>query len=145
MIHCGFADKIYAFLYHSLKVNPEYENQSNAKQANAFYGIETTGITNELTAFEGKIRTEKSAQRKSRILSQPYPAAGSSTGNIKTGVQSPAATTQSNAVKYGTLPVTCTIQMVSIDRFEVVPSKYLGPVIDVFKTIPTRRYGKLIH
>lgn len=129
----------------SLKVNPEHALQSNAIQARAFYGNETTGITNGLTAFEGKIRTEKPVQRKSRILSQPYSAAGSSTGNINTGVQSPAPTTQSNAVKYGTLPVTCTIQMVSIDRFEVLPSKFHGPVIDVFKTIPTRRYGKLIQ
>lgn len=41
------------------------------------------------------------------------------------------------------MPVSCTVQMVSIDRFEVVPSRYHGPLIDIFKKIPTRRYGKL--
>lgn len=117
------------------------ENQSEAIEAKAFYGKGTVGITNELTAFEGKIRTEKPAQRNCRILSQPYSIPGPSADRTKAAAQTPPINSQSNAVKYA-MPVPCTVQMVSIDRFEVVPSKYHGPLIDVFKKIPTRRYGK---
>lgn len=111
-------------------------------KAKAFYGNGTISITNDLTAFEGKIRTEKPAQRKSRILSQPYSIVGPSD---TTKTQS--TNKQSNAVKYGAMLMTvpCTVQMVSMDRFEVLPLKYHSGLIDVFKTIPTRKYGELIY
>lgn len=39
--------------------------------------------------------------------------------------------------------VTCKVEMISVQRFEVQPSGYHAKLIEVFKTIPSRSYGNL--
>lgn len=40
--------------------------------------------------------------------------------------------------------VSCKVELISVQRFEVQPSSYHAKLIEVFKTIPSRSYGKVI-
>ena len=39
--------------------------------------------------------------------------------------------------------VTCKVEIISVQRFEVQPSSYNAKLIEVFKTIPSRSYGNI--
>ena len=41
--------------------------------------------------------------------------------------------------------VSGTVYLISDDRFEVNPSEFCGPLINVFKTIPSKNYGEFLH
>lgn len=59
----------------------------------------------------------------------------------------PYAKPENNTRNESTVPVdkvvSGTIYLISEERFEVKPSEFCTPLIDIFKTLPSRGYGKL--
>lgn len=103
---------------------------------NAFYGSSTANKTAELQNYEAKIKSQQPYKNKNRILSQPYP---------KKDAKAAVASTKAPETKLAPVfqkTVTCTCAMVASTRFNVIVDGYNVPLIDVFKTIPTRSYGE---
>lgn len=102
----------------------------------AFYGGSTARKTAELQKYEAKLRTEPRYKNKNRISSQPYPTkdAKAVANNAKTDAQKIAPVFQKT--------VTCTCVMVSSSRFIVITEGFHDPLITLFKTIPTAKYGR---
>lgn len=55
----------------------------------------------------------------------------------------PAATSIESSVPPGKV-VSGTIYLISEDRFEVNPSEFCAPLINVFKSLPSKNYGEYI-
>lgn len=102
----------------------------------SFYGGATKDKTQELSHFETKIKHQRDQAQKNRILSQPY----SSRINAASAKALPSGSEKKVARVFRKV-VTCVCSMVSEDRFEVIPSSYHAQLIDVFKSITTRKYG----
>lgn len=73
----------------------------------------------------------------SRILSHPYASKPTSTNNINNKKQ--------QVVQAPISVISCSCYMISQNRFEVNPSAYYNKLIDVFRTIPSRGYGKNLY
>lgn len=109
-----------------------------AKGANSFYGCQTAAITNVLSSYENKIKHQSESKQTNRILSQPY-----SNRPTKNAISSmTAAPAEKKLAPVFRNVITCTCAMVSYDRFEVVPSGFHAKLLDVFKTLATRKYGE---
>lgn len=109
---------------------------SNTKPVNGFYGSSTASVTAELKNMETKIKNQGPYKNTNRILSQPYPGRDPKEGQK-----------QEPPKKASFLPqiVTCTCSMVTSTYFQVVTSAYHAKIIEVFKTIPSRKFSELIH
>lgn len=105
------------------------------KPANGFYGSSTASVTAELKTMESKIKSQGPYKNTNRILSQPYPGRDPKEGQK-----------QEPSRKTPFLPkiVTCTCSMVTSTYFQVVTSGYHPKIIEVFKTIPSRKYSEFI-
>lgn len=135
-----------------LKLNKNTTNQQPAAQTNpsngtvksptsSFYGNKPNVKTVELSEYENKIKNAPSYRTANRILSQPYSMRNNqSNANGSTSSSAAAASNNNNIIM--SAKVTCTCAMVNANCFEVVPSAYHDKLISVFKTIPSRNYGK---
>lgn len=74
----------------------------------------------------------------SRILSHPYHPTTSKVGNTSTNNK----VNDNKQVISIPNPISCNCYMISESRFEVNPSGYNSKLIDVFRTIPSRGYGR---
>lgn len=112
---------------------------TSTKPTSTFYGSDTQKKANELNEYENKMKQQHHHGQASRILSQPYP-------KRDPNATSSSATSNNNAPKFlkpFEKVVTCTCSMISPTRFQVVTCGYSEPLINVFKTIPTRSYSNL--
>lgn len=120
-------------------VHPVQQSPTNAatspKSIASFYGSTTNVKTNQLSAYENKLKESPSNKIANRILSQPY-----SNRNSTNGSGSSASTIKKLAPVF-TTAVTCSCSLISPHRFQVVTSGYFSKLIDVFKTIPSRAYS----
>lgn len=119
----------------------------------SFYGANINSKTNELTNYENKIKNLKNITNNNRILSQPYPKKEPSsgkpgTGNILASINAASNTamnktnTTNKSASIFVKTVICSCEVIEESRFQVIPSGYHAKLIDVFKTIPMRKYGK---
>lgn len=99
-----------------------------------FYGNQNPDKAIALNQYEFKMNNQVPHSSSNRVFSQPYPRSN----------QNPNKTAPSNqkVASVFNKMVTCTCQMISHKRFEVKESRYYAKLIDVFKSIPTRSYGK---
>lgn len=110
------------------------------KATSNFYGNASNNKADTLNQLENKMKQQPTSSHHNRISSQPYPRNGNTTNNT------PTRNTNGNQQKMAPIfakPVTCTCSMISSKRFHVIPKGYNEKLIDVFKTIPTRSYGKI--
>lgn len=107
---------------------------TSPKSIVSFYGNATSVKTNQLTAYENKMKTSPANKISNRILSQPYP----SNQNAESG--SRESTAKKLAPVFTTV-VTCSCSLISPGRFQVATSGFFVKLIDVFKTIPSRAYS----
>lgn len=105
--------------------------------AKSFYGGATAEKTQVLSKFESKIKNQNTHAQNSRILSQPY-----SNRINKTSANALPSNQEKSLAPVFKRVVTCTCVMISEERFEVIPSSFHAQLIDIFKTITTRKYGK---
>lgn len=114
------------------------QNSTNAatspKSIVSFYGSTTNVKTNQLSAYENKIRESPTKKIANRILSQPYSNRNNGSG--------PSASTITKLAPVFTTSVTCTCSLISACRFQVITSGYFARLIDVFKTIPSRTFSR---
>lgn len=121
----------------------------------SFYGSSINSKTNELTNYENKIKNQKPFKNNNRILSQPYPTKEQSSslgergkGNISAAINCASnsamkkANTNDKVASVFRKIVTCTCEMIAENRFQVIQSGFHQKLIDMFKTIPTRKYGE---
>lgn len=124
-----------------LKAKQTVNVASSSKTPNSFYGQSNQNaptLSNNSTKSTNKI-VEKPL-KKQRILSQPYP----SNTTPSSGVSSKNANNTTLAAPFVLQTLTtCSCSMTTEDRFQVIPSRFHAKLIDVFKTIPSRSYGKL--
>lgn len=122
----------------TVAVQPVQQNSTNAatspKSIVSFYGSTTNVKTNQLSAYENKIRESPTSKIANRILSQPYSNRNNGSG--------PSASTITKLAPVFTTAVTCTCSLISPCRFQVITSGYFAKLIDVFKTIPSRIFSK---
>lgn len=110
------------------------------KATSNFYGNTNNDKAKTLNQYEKKMKQQTSPSYNNRISSQPYPRNGNSVNN--------AWNTNKNQQKVTSIfakPVTCTCSMISSKRFQVVQSGYNDKLIEVFKTVSTRSYGKYFN
>lgn len=100
----------------------------------AFYGNASNEKAAQLSEYENKIKHSSDPHTPNRILSQPY----------STRHEHYKKSSSTNRV---ILPssTACTCSMINEKRFEVIASAYNAKLIEVFKTIPTRSYGKMTY
>lgn len=117
--------------------NPSPE--TDTKPTSIFYGNNTNQKANQLNQYELKMKNQHGDHSKlNRILSQPYPKRDGT--DTKT---TSFTTNTTNAQKpFAQKPITCTCSMISPTRFKVVESDYSAKLIDIYKSIPNRSYGK---
>lgn len=99
----------------------------------AFYGNASHEKAAQLSEYENKIRHSSNPHTPNRILSQPYSKRHEQTNK-------PSSSTNRVIIPSSTA---CTCSMINEKRFEVTASAYNAKLIEVFKTIPTRSYGKI--
>lgn len=112
-------------------------NNSVTRPSSSFYGTSTTKKTAELQNYEAKMKSQQPYKNKNRILSQPYPSKDSKTAATN-------AKTEQKIAPVFQKTVTCSCAMISSTRFHVITEGYYAPLIDMFKTIPTRMYGECL-
>lgn len=88
----------------------------------------------ESVALSTSTRVLTNPYQNARILAHPYASKGSSASNVNNKTE--------KVVPIPCKAVTCTCYMISQSRFEVNPSAFNNKLIDVFRTIPSRGYGK---
>lgn len=105
----------------------------------SFYGNASNEKTKVLNHYEDKLKQEKTPIFFNRISSQPYPREGNTSHNAQS-----KKSTNNNVSQMSSAftRVTCTCSMISSKRFQVIQSGYHAKLIDIFKSIPTRSYGK---
>lgn len=117
-------------------VQPLQDKQNNTatspKSVVSFYGSATNVKTNQLSAYENKIKNSPTNKIANRILSQPYSDRNQSGPN--------SSTIKTLAPVFSTV-VTCSCSLITPRRFQVVTSGFFAKLIDVFKTIPSRAYS----
>lgn len=114
-------------------------NATSPKSIVSFYGNTTNVKTNQLSDYENKIKKSPTNKVTNRILSQPYPTTHDH--NSGTGASS---SMKKVVAPIFTQIVTCTCSLVTPNRFQVVTSGYMEKLIDVFKSIPSRAYSKIV-
>lgn len=115
---------------------------TSSKAAQSFYGTANNEKVNTLNNYENKMKQQSSPIHKNRISSQPYPKRDGSSNSNHT-----ANRMKNNEQKNASIfmqVVTCTCSMISENRFQVIQKGYNAKLIDVFKTISTRSYGKYL-
>lgn len=117
---------------------PQSNNATSpGTNAKSFYGNGRNEKANQLNQYESKMKQQQQTPGHSnRISSQPYPRNASAQYKTTNNNQQKMASIFKNVV-------TCTCVMISPRRFQVIHKGYHAKLIDVFKTIPTRSYGKL--
>lgn len=103
-----------------------------------FYGNGQSPLANTLNKYESKIKQQPTHSYSNRISSQPYPRNGNAQRTSANNDQQKTAPLFMNVVT-----CTCTCIMITPKRFQVIQKGYHMKLIDVFKTIPTRSYGKI--
>lgn len=113
---------------------------TDAKPTSVFYGNGNNEKAETLNQYENKMKHQPSHRTANRISSQPYPvrdgAAAQSTSSTNTN---------NNARKVVSIfekVISCTCSMISSTRFQVKESGYSAKLIDVYKSIQTRSFGK---
>lgn len=113
---------------------------TDAKPTSVFYGNGNNEKAETLNQYENKMKHQPSHRTANRISSQPYPvrdgAAAQSTSSTNTN---------NNARKVASIfekVISCTCSMISSTRFQVKESGYSAKLIDVYKSIQTRSFGK---
>ncbi|KAJ6646348.1 SWI/SNF-related matrix-associated actin-dependent regulator of chromatin subfamily A-like protein 1 [Pseudolycoriella hygida] len=112
------------------------QSATSPKSVESFYGKVTNVKTDQLTAYENKMKTSATSKATNRILSQPYP-------NNK--FEAGASQKNKTLAPVFTKVIACSCSMISTRRFEVVTSGFHQKLIDVFKTIPSRSYDSNTH
>lgn len=112
-----------------------FHQKSPTGTAQLFYGNTTKNQKTKELSFETNVKPHNQYTHKNRILSQPYSNRADNSKDVSN-------TEKKNARVYKKT-ITCTCAMISEDRFEVIPSSYHAQLIEVFKAITTRKYGKI--
>lgn len=123
----------------SAQTTPNSKNSTSTETTNkntfSFYGSATNEKTNTLNKYENKMKQQPTYRQSNRISSQPYPRNGNTSPKATNNNEQKIAPVFKNVV-------TCTCTMISPKRFQVIQKGYHAKLIDVFKTIPTRSFGK---
>lgn len=117
-------------------------SSKNARSPGAatFYGNEKNEKANQLNQYENKMKHQPSHSSSNRILSQPYPQRNANPNLTPTNANNHQK--NQNTASIFKKVVTCTCSMISQTRFQVTESGYFATLIDVYKSIPTRAFGK---
>lgn len=113
---------------------------ASTKSSSNFYGNAIANKVSELNEYENKIKnTSNQATTNNRILSQPYPHRNTNKNEIHwtNAFDLMKKSVNSNSAS-------CTCSMISTDRFQVEVAGFHKQLNDVFKTIPSRNFGKNI-
>lgn len=94
--------------------------------------IQSNGTESTTLATSKKIPTNP--YQNSRILSHPYANKTPSTSSVNVKKEP--------TVSIPTKVISCTCYMITDNRFEVQPSAFSTPLINIFRTIPSRGYGR---
>lgn len=113
-----------------------------SKATSTFYGNTSNDKANTLNQYANKMKQQPKPIN-NRISSQPYPRDGNTANTTPNrNTNSNQQNVATNGFQRGFKTVTCTCSMITSKRFQVVQSGYHEKLIDTFKTIPTRSYGK---
>lgn len=104
-----------------------------------FYGNASHEKAAKLSEYEYKIKHAPYPHTTNRILSQPYSKRHEHNDNSNRTNKTSSST---NRVIFP-FSTACTCSMINEKRFMVTASAYNEKLIEVFKTIPTRSYGKI--
>lgn len=119
----------------SVQQNPTSNaTATSPKSAVSFYGSDTNVKTNQLSAYENKIKNSPANKTNNRILSQPYPH------HRNDNRSGPSASPITKLASVFTKVVSCSCSMVAPQRFQVISSSFSRQLVDIFRTIPSKIY-----
>lgn len=115
---------------------------ASTKSSSTFYGNAITNKVSELNEYENKIKnTSNQATTNYRILSQPYPHRNPNNNENQSSNAFDLMKSSVNRSANNSF-VSSTCSMISTDRFQVEVAGFHEKLNSVFKTIPSRNFGK---
>lgn len=105
-----------------------------------------TNQNNASNSFPVKLNSEASGRPSVSFYEQSTPGRVQNYNYNARKALHPYAKPECNTSMHNQMPISkvvCgTIYLISDNRFEVNPSEYCTPLINIFKSIPSRNYGK---